>query len=453
MYGTHHKTGKQIRLLQYNTSTWRDKKTLVWLTPNDDFSIPWSRYEVGVVGSDTYEAIKDKVEVHIVVSEDPDWIRANFREVQLIFSSKATLDQIGIAFFEKHKISNILCLDELLSMYPFLETPWDGTTNDACILTALVLRFGFTFPVEKNTRNIFSLTISTQVTPPNELYFITQYYQSKPKRTKEIDYCLQKNIENPFIDKIILMNETHFDLPISTKITQKVINKRLYYEDIIRYVETLPDNITVVFANADIYLDHTIRQMWSTHIENKFFALLRYDEVDGVSKIFGPRADSQDCWIVSSSSIKSRTWKYEDFNFSFGVSGCDNAITLEMLRMKFLVVNPALSIKTHHVHTSDIRSYNKDDIISKDVYLYIDPTGLQDMEAVTQIKETPSILTLSPFDRPVTSTKAETFCKMLQKQKRYTFVPNEKNTFEAFNRIESDEMRNIFMNTMEDIFL
>ena len=26
-------------------------------------------------------------------------------------------------------------------------------------------------------------------------------------------------------------------------------------------------------------------------------------------------------------------------------------------------------------------------------------------------------------------------------------------TCEAFNRIESDEMRNIFMNTMEDIFL
>jgi hypothetical protein len=63
MYGTHHKTGKKIRLLQYASSTWRDRKTLVWLTPEDDCTLPWNRYDVGVVGANAYELLKNKVDI------------------------------------------------------------------------------------------------------------------------------------------------------------------------------------------------------------------------------------------------------------------------------------------------------------------------------------------------------------------------------------------------------
>lgn len=430
MYGTHHKTGKKVRLLQHASSTWRDNKTLVWLTPEDDLSIPWGRFDTGVVGSATYEALKDKIDIDIVISDDADWIKENYKNVRIVLAPKAALDIIGLSFFQENKIPNILCLDELHTIYSFLEKPWDGTNNDACILVAIILRFGVTYPLQEATRNTFSLRVESSLKTPQKLYFITQYYKSKSKRNAEINQCLDKNIENPYIDKIILLNEEEFTFT-NPKIQQIVIGKRLHYDDVIRYISTLEDCI-VVFANADIYLDHTIRYTWSTKLDNKFIALLRYDvDAQGKSTIFGPRADSQDCWIISSASVKSRKWDYESINFSFGVSGCDNAITLEMLRMKYLVVNPALTIKTHHVHNSDIRTYTKDVIVDKDTYLYIQPSGLQDMEAIVQlpIKNINTHINTTAFDRPLNCAKAATYCAMLAKAKRYVYTDGP-NTFE-----------------------
>ena len=440
MYGTHHKTGKEIRLLQHTTTTWRDKKTLVWLNSSDDMSVPWNRYDVGCVGSKNVEKVKADVVV-CVEDEDVEWIREKgFEKVRLLFASKKVLDQIGLPFFEEHKINNILCIDELNLLYTFIESEWDNTVNDACILVALTLRFGFTYPLQPSSRNTHNLKVSSELVKPQELYFITQYYiPEQSKRRKEINTCLYNNIENSYIDHIILMNEKDFSskLPESNKLTQEVIGKRLHYDDIVRYInEKIPENSIVVFANADIYLDSTIRSIWSTNLEDKFFALLRYDDDEkGGNEIFGPRADSQDTWIISSTSVKNRKWKYEDFNFSFGVSGCDNAITLEMLRMKFLIVNPSLTIKTHHLHLSDYRTYSKDEIVDKNVYLYIEPTGLHDMEAVTKIPSTDlnSRLELSPFDREIicsNTNKLATYCKMIEKQKRYIYSPSGKNTFE-----------------------
>ena len=440
MYGTHHKTGKEIRLLQHTTTTWRDKKTLVWLNSSDDMSIPWNRFDVGCVGSKHVEKVKADVVV-CVEDEDVEWIRAKgFEKVRLLFASKKVLDQIGLPFFEEHKINNILCIDELNLLYSFIESEWDNSVNDACILVALTLRFGLTYPLQPSSRNTHNLKVSSNLVKPHELYYITQYYiPDQSKRRKEINTCLYNNIENSYIDHIILLNENDFSskLPESNKLRQEVIGKRLHYDDIVRYInEKIPEDSIVVFANADIYLDSTIRSIWSTNLEDKFFALLRYDDNEkGGDEIFGPRADSQDTWIISSTSVKKRKWKYEDFNFSFGVSGCDNAITLEMLRMKFLIVNPSLTIKTHHLHLSEYRTYTKDEIVDKNVYLYIDPTGLHDMEAVTKIPSTNlnSRLELSPFDREIicsNTNKLATYCKMIEKQKRYIYSPSGKNTVE-----------------------
>ena len=449
MYGTHHKTGKKIRLLQHNTSTWRDKKTLVWLSENSNSS--WNRVDVGCVGS----KYVDKVNPDVVVcleDEDVQWIlNKGFEQVKLIFASKQVLDRIGLEFFEEHKINNILCLDELHLLYTFIETPWDNSVNDACVLVALTLRFGFTYPLEPSTRNVMNLKISSNLEAPPKLYYITQYYQpEQSKRRNEINACLEKNIKNTYIDHIVLLNEKDYSarLPKSDVIIQKVIGHRLFYDDVIRYInDKIPSNSIVVFANADIYLDDTIRSIWSTNLDNKFLALLRYDDdLNGGCEIFGPRNDSQDTWILSSDSVKSRTWNYDNFHFLFGVSGCDNAITCEMLRMKYLVVNPSLTIITHHVHNSDYRTYNKDDIIDKDVFLYIEPTGLHDMEAVTRLPTHTHEFELGEFSREIicsNANKCATYCTMIEKQKRYAYNVNSPNTFPK-RKIPLYKFENIF---------
>ena len=452
MYGTDQKTGKQIRLLQHSTSTWKDKKTLVWLDSTiniDTETNRWNRYEIGCVGAETFETLVTKQLVPDVIicleTKDVQWIfNEGYNKCKLIFAAKQVLDIIGLPFFEENKIANILCLEELPLLYTFIDKPWDLSINDACILVALVLRFGYTFPLEHETvnRNLFNLHVTNVLEAPQQLYYITQYYESKQaRRGKEIDYCLKRNVENSYIDHIVLLNEEEHVLPIhSQKIKQIVINKRLYYDDVIKYIhDTIPENSIVVFANADIYLDTTIRSIWSTNIDDKFFALLRYDDdLNGGYEIFGPRADSQDTWIISSNSVKQRSklWKYNDIHISFGMSGCDNAITLEMLRMKFLIVNPSLSIITHHVHNSEIRTYEKEDIVDKNIYLYIEPTGLHDMEAVVQIPSAniDTKLSLASFDRPIlcnNQNKANTFCAMVQKEKRYVFSASGKNNVPA----------------------
>jgi hypothetical protein len=67
--------------------------------------------------------------------------------------------------------------------------------------------------------------------------------------------------------------------------------------------------------------------------------------------------------------------------------GCDNAIALEMFRAKFLVVNPAMSLKTWHFHASGLRTYVRNDVIEKPVFLYLSPTGFHDLQPVKKWSE------------------------------------------------------------------
>ena len=437
MYATHHATGRQVRILNHSTSHYRSAKTLVWLDKDADVSVSWNRYEVGVVGSDTYRYLKDMIDIDIVVcvdNTDTEWIQeGNYENVRLIFASKEVLDPLGTDFFKEYNINNILCLDELHILYSYIGHQWDDTVNDACVLVAMLLRFCVSFPLEQSLRDTYGLQIRNILQQPPTLIYITQYYQSsQSKRRREIEKCLQNNIENPYIDSIVLLNEKQFTNITSPKVSQIIIDKRIYYDDVIRYIKesNYDPNTIIVFANADIYLDYTARLLWSVDLNNIFFALLRYEN----GELFGPRGDSQDTWIVNAGSIQSRKWKYEDFHFSFGEQGCDNAITTEMLRMKFKVVNPALSIKTHHLHESNVRSYDTNKIVEKNVYLYVEPTGLHDMEAITNFdaKQIVHTLTYEKFERKLKCNKKATYCKMVEKQKRYVFEPNTANLFKTY---------------------
>jgi hypothetical protein len=117
-------------------------------------------------------------------------------------------------------------------------------------------------------------------------------------------------------------------------------------------------------------------------MSSTFFALLRWDEQDDSSlppKLFGPRSDSQDTWVISAKAVKSRIWDWSTLDFPFGQGGCDNAITIEMLRQKFFVVNPCMSLITHHVHMTGYRTYDPTDIVTKPALMYVNPTGLHDL--------------------------------------------------------------------------
>ena len=435
MLARHPKTGTPIRIIKSDSSIWRDSKTLVWLD-GSEADANWGRYDVAVSSVEAWEKVYTKVPITaLILLGDLDtteaWIRSGkSSSVKVIIVPKSLLMKIGYADLIKLRIGNMLCIDEAYDMYPFLETPWDGTENDARLITALVLRYGCTAPVDlRSERNKTAVTLGlsvldTIVVPP-KLVLITQYYvPDKKRRANEIDLSLKRNAECSCIDKIVLLNEAMLELPVrSEKIHQENVGARLRFDIVFKWIYEKGDaNTNYVIANSDIYMDESLDVIWSIDMKDRFLSLLRWDDSDRPDekpKLFGPRADSQDTWIVSADSLKSRTWDWDSLKIPFGKGGCDNAINVEMLRQKFLVVNPCLSIITHHVHMSEYRTYDPTDIVDKPVYMHVNPTGIHDLKPVHTLPG-PAFKTLEvnasvPILKGPSATQTETFYTMLER--------------------------------------
>lgn len=436
MWGQHPKTGKPIRILQMDTCISKDLKTLLWVGP-DTPEGKWDRWTVGALGLSYLTSATD-VLVLCDPTTDPAWLATNrWRDVQMILASKEVLDTLGEEALKKMEIGNLICLEEASDVYPFVGPVWDGTPHDAALIASILLRMNRVFGVKPNKDRSINATLAPH--SPPDLWMITQFYKpSAARRAREIKTCLQKNLDNPLIDKVVLLTETDLsnEFPKSSKILQDVIGERMKYSTVIRWIaEKAPANTICVFANSDIYLDETWKNIWATNVKDKFISLLRYEAIenrpDTEHEIFGPRSDSQDTWAVLSDSVKERKWDYFALDFIFGKAGCDNAINVEMLRAKFLVVNPSLTLKTHHLHTSEIRSYDPKDIVDKAMYLYIDPTGLNDMTPIFSPKVSQTVTTAS-FARAVAGMKPahlKTFCTMVTKGEKYSYTYGSPNLF------------------------
>ena len=448
MQARHPKTGAPIRIIQSEGSIWRNQKTLVWFDEIPTEPERWSRYDIGVTSVKAYTMLeKEGMEVSVFICLDEptvalEWFKKNVSKSSAIIAvPKTFVEAVGVETLMSLRMSNMICLDEMKDLYPFTGAAWDGTAEDAKVLLALMLHMGRTFPVQPTTRNTYSLKCEQAIVPPQRLWLIQQYYEpQKDRRAKEIKHCLDMNLQCRFVDRMILLNEKAYKLPESNKIEEVIIGHRLTYADVIRWVhENIPEDTIVVFSNSDIYLDTTLRSVWSTNLEDKFLALLRWDVPEkGEATLFGPRADSQDTWILSSTSVKKRKWDYKSLDFPFGKMGCDNAITVEMTRQKFLVVNPALTIKSYHVHASGVRTYDVKDIVDKPILMYVQPNGLHDMNPLVNIppENRKTILQTAPFSRqlkgPSSALQIKTLCSMIARNtdNKTLLTPDGLNTVE-----------------------
>ena len=428
------KTGKDLRIINLDTSIWRDQKTLVWFDALPATTERWNRWDVATTDTrvaSELDAAGITVDIVLCLNETAQaWLEeGHWSKSRLVVVTRSLVKTIGMEKLLALKMTNLLCIDEMHDLYPFIGPEWDGTVDDAKVGIALALHFGRTFPVAQ-VRTEYAekrgLKLQAKMEIPQELWFVTQYYHPSGRRRDEIDTCLKKNIECSIIDRIVLLNEKAI-APKHPKVQEKVLGKRLTYADVIRWIyEEAPENVLVAFANADIFLDaDSWRLLWSTDMNTKakFLALLRWD-VDGTAdintaKLFGPRADSQDTWVVSTNCVKAVKWDWSLLNFPFGQGGCDNAITIEMFKQRFLVVNPALSLRTYHYHASEVRTYDPRNIVDKPAYLYIQPTGLHDMRPVMEFGTPSKKLERKPFARlvrgPLSIAQAKTFCAMVKR--------------------------------------
>ena len=420
------KTGKPITIMRSAASITKTNRTVVWTQAG---ASPWS---VIITEDDPVQPLQhaDIVFLYGKPTEElkQKWSDLSKQQGPLIIATPTWLEALRLNAATN---PSVLATTELYQRYPYLPDLKETDTKEDWILSICqLMRFNRLISDRfiDNSAQIFKGLLLQQAKPP-QVWLIQQYYQApKKERAKELDYVLEKNVNNPYIDKIVLLNEKIYDHLSSTKIQQVVIGKRLTYYDVLTYIKNeVPKDTIVVFSNSDIYLDNTLRQLYSLDLDKKFLALLRYDMPDDV--LFGPRADSQDTWILWSSSVDFDVTQ-EEFGFNFGVPGCDNAITVAMLKKKFTVSNPALSIKTYHVHSSNIRNYVASDVLDKPIFLYVEPTAIQDYNIQTDLVsyKAPSWSKVTPrtFSRPikcVDKTTAETICRMMSKSDNPNAAP------------------------------
>jgi hypothetical protein len=429
MEAIHPLTGKKIRVMKTQTHLYRNKKTLIWLrAPPEAYSNPqrYNRWYTLTTTAELAEQWHQTLGTYpsAIILETPtqhtlEWLQTKAPKTrELLFLSKAVMSNYGKDRFTSEGFVNVVCLEELGGMFPHvLRTYVQGdpqaiTTSMIAAVFRVHLFHGLTpqefsnadaqtYLTTLQTTYTFKAT-DTPLAAPESLWLIQQFFvPTKAKRAKEINHALKKNLESSVIDTVLLLNEEDYiatnKLQSHAKLQQIVTGRRLSYADVILTIQDIvPPNTNVVFCNSDIYLDTPSWQdLWSVDLKDTFLSLLRYElpqDPTQEPQLFGPREDSQDTWVVDSNSVKARkgNWDFEALNFPFGKAGCDNAINIEMLRKKFVVANPALSLKTIHCHTSQLRTYDQDDVVEKPMFLYLDPTGLHDLQplqTLTPIKQ------------------------------------------------------------------
>lgn len=450
MIATNPKTGKPIKIIKSDTSIWKNSKTLVWMKePYSKDKNQWRRWDILVTSVEPRFLLwnPDIVLLTRQTRDSNTWFKSEHaKKVRFILVSLKAIASLKSEGFDVSTLGNVLCLEELESIYPFLGSQWDTSLEDAILCAAIIFRYnkliGLNPDHPRLNKVIFTglkLSIHETHKAPDPLVLIQQYYKPANKqRAKELYKCLSKNLECKYIDKILLfMESTDLTLPDDPKgkIERIPLKSRLSYANCIDTIlKKVGAGHLVAFANADIYLDETWKSIWSVDLQDTFIALLRWEEVlNGEPKIFGPRNDSQDTWLLHSDSVLSKKWNLDAFNIPFGKSGCDNAILIEFFRNKFKIVNPAMNLRTIHVHTSEYRTYEKADIVDRPNYMFIEPSGIHELNPLTSWEGwAGKPIPYDPLNRPLKSTTPKhlhIFCSQMNRDPSFVWAVDGLNTY------------------------
>ena len=152
------------------------------------------------------------------------------------------------------------------------------------------------------------------------MILIQNYYIDKNEaRQLEIDKCLEYNVANPHITKIVLLIETEARPTIESKKIEVVrVPNRPTFTELFETGNTFSSvNDVIIISNSDIYFDKTIA-LANEIGENECYALSRWNMVNGGLVPFH-HSDSQDTWIMRNPIKEVKV------DFTLGVPGCCSA--------------------------------------------------------------------------------------------------------------------------------
>jgi hypothetical protein len=202
---------------------------------------------------------------------------------------------------------------------------------------------------------------------------ISYYHSPNDERQTELNQCLINNSKSPHIKSIFLLNSQIFDLDfIDQEYRHKIVQftvddenrDRLHYDCAIQFTNNYLCGQKCIVSNSDIYFDETLNHLDSVNFsDNITFALSKYENEVLSERII----DSQDSWIfVSPLKVDLSLLK-----FKFGIPGCDNIFAGIMVKSGYRVFNPCKTIKIHHLHESNYRTYNESERLQGEYWCVI----------------------------------------------------------------------------------
>lgn len=189
----------------------------------------------------------------------------------------------------------------------------------------------------------------------------TQYYRAKSTdRQRELDECLQRNLNHPGISRVMLFLESDSPpLPEATVPVEVITSDaRMTYAEWFRWVRKQNDGIALLL-NSDIYLDEGLENLQqSFDRSDAFLALTRYNPGASGLHLNDYPHWTQDVWGVRADAELPESLLYES-SFPLGFPGCDNRIAYVMWSHGFHVRNPCYHLRSVHLQASTARAYDK----------------------------------------------------------------------------------------------
>jgi len=199
---------------------------------------------------------------------------------------------------------------------------------------------------------------------------ILNYYKDEVEdRNLELLTCFVKNLNNDYIHNIVVIsNENDYYSLITHLVDNKNKNKiililtevRPTYNDYFSIIRNLfnDDNNINIISNLDIIIPQEtlyseVSKTINDYIDSKTcLALSRWDIQENNTYVHFDRTDSQDTWI-----FLGGVPNIDGADFTLGKCGCDNKILYLLDESGYFVINPSKTLKTHHLHLTNIRNY------------------------------------------------------------------------------------------------
>ncbi|MFN7889013.1 MAG: hypothetical protein ACK5OC_01870 [Pirellula sp.] len=186
--------------------------------------------------------------------------------------------------------------------------------------------------------------------------FTTFYTDKSPVRQKELEYCLSNNLENELIDRVCILTESPDCLPFdNAKIKLIKTNNRPFFKELVEASNLMNSCSDMsIIANSDIHFDKSLSSLSEFEMDKTVLCLNRWDVLSNGNLRPFNSFFSSDTWVFQG-EIKVRLSE----NYHLGQPACDNRFNYDLFKSNYQILNPAFTIRTFHVHASEIRSYTE----------------------------------------------------------------------------------------------